>query len=121
MELAKLDHCLTEDVAAFNTLCRDSGVAAIIAKPPPSVADSGLPVDLRSRTKPRTREAVGRAALALGGSVGPVPATQSTVRPPQGDGAQPRPGPKRLLAAASCVPRRAPSASRARAYAPGMV
>jgi hypothetical protein len=33
MELTKLDHCLTHDVAAFNTLCHDSGVAAIIAKP----------------------------------------------------------------------------------------
>ena len=33
MELAKLDHCLTHDVATFNILCKDNGVAAIIAKP----------------------------------------------------------------------------------------
>jgi hypothetical protein len=33
MELAKLDHCLAADVTAFNTLCKDTGVAAIIAKP----------------------------------------------------------------------------------------
>ncbi len=32
MELAKLDRCLAEDVAAFNTLCRESGVAAIVPK-----------------------------------------------------------------------------------------
>jgi hypothetical protein len=33
MELSKLDHCLTTDVPAFNTLCRETEVAAIIAKP----------------------------------------------------------------------------------------
>ena len=33
MELAKLDRCLAEDVAAFNALCRDAGVAAIVPKP----------------------------------------------------------------------------------------
>jgi photosystem II stability/assembly factor-like uncharacterized protein len=32
MELANLDRCLTEDVAAFNALCRDGGVAAIVPK-----------------------------------------------------------------------------------------
>ncbi len=31
MELAKLDRCLREDVAAFNTLCREAGLAAIVA------------------------------------------------------------------------------------------
>jgi hypothetical protein len=34
MELAKLDRCLAHDVAAFNVLCRDAGVPAIIPKPP---------------------------------------------------------------------------------------
>jgi hypothetical protein len=33
MELSKLDHCLTTDVPAFNTLCRETEVAAIIANP----------------------------------------------------------------------------------------
>ena len=33
MELAKLDHCLATDVPTFNALCKDAGVAAIIAKP----------------------------------------------------------------------------------------
>jgi photosystem II stability/assembly factor-like uncharacterized protein len=33
MELAKLDRCLAEDVAAFNARCRDAGVGAIVAKP----------------------------------------------------------------------------------------
>ena len=33
MELAKLDRCLAEDVPAFNALCRDAGVAAIVPKP----------------------------------------------------------------------------------------
>jgi len=33
MELAKVDRGLAEDVAAFNTLCRDAGVAAIVPKP----------------------------------------------------------------------------------------
>ena len=33
MELAKIDRALAEDVAAFNTLCRDAGVAAIVPKP----------------------------------------------------------------------------------------
>ncbi len=33
MELAKLDRCLAEDVAAFNALCREQGVAAIVPKP----------------------------------------------------------------------------------------
>jgi len=33
MELAKLDRCLAEDVAAFNALCRDAGVAAIVPSP----------------------------------------------------------------------------------------
>jgi hypothetical protein len=32
MELAKLDRCLAEDVAAFNARCRDAGVATIIPK-----------------------------------------------------------------------------------------
>ncbi len=32
MELAKLDRCLAEDVAAFNALCRETGVAAIVPK-----------------------------------------------------------------------------------------
>jgi photosystem II stability/assembly factor-like uncharacterized protein len=35
MELAKLDRCLADDVARFNALCRDGGVAAIIPKAPP--------------------------------------------------------------------------------------
>jgi hypothetical protein len=30
MELAKLDRCLNEDVAAFNARCREAGVAAIV-------------------------------------------------------------------------------------------
>ena len=30
MELAKLDRCLAEDVAAFNTICRDAGVPAVV-------------------------------------------------------------------------------------------
>jgi photosystem II stability/assembly factor-like uncharacterized protein len=34
MELAKLDRCLAEDVAAFNALCRDAGVAAIVPSRP---------------------------------------------------------------------------------------
>jgi photosystem II stability/assembly factor-like uncharacterized protein len=34
MELAKLDRCLAEDVAAFNARCREAGLAAIIPKPP---------------------------------------------------------------------------------------
>jgi photosystem II stability/assembly factor-like uncharacterized protein len=33
MELAKLDRCLAEDVAAFNARCREAGMAAIISKP----------------------------------------------------------------------------------------
>jgi hypothetical protein len=33
MELAKLDRCLSEDVAAFNTRCREAGLAAIIPRP----------------------------------------------------------------------------------------
>ncbi len=33
MELAKLDRCLAEDVPAFNALCREAGVAAIVPKP----------------------------------------------------------------------------------------
>jgi photosystem II stability/assembly factor-like uncharacterized protein len=33
MELAKLDLCLAEDVPAFNALCRDASVAAIVPKP----------------------------------------------------------------------------------------
>jgi hypothetical protein len=32
MELAKLDRCLQDDVAAFNARCRDAGVATIIPK-----------------------------------------------------------------------------------------
>jgi hypothetical protein len=32
-ELARLDRCLTEEVAAFNALCFDEGVAAISAPP----------------------------------------------------------------------------------------
>jgi hypothetical protein len=31
MELAKLDRCLAEDLAAFNALCRESGVDAVVA------------------------------------------------------------------------------------------
>ena len=49
MELAKLDRCLANDVARFNALCRDAGVAAIIPKPRPgagrgqrSAVSSGL-------------------------------------------------------------------------------
>jgi len=34
MELAKLDRCVATDVPAFNALCRDAGVAAIVPKPP---------------------------------------------------------------------------------------
>ena len=33
MELAKLDRCLAEDVAAFNALCREAGIAAIVPTP----------------------------------------------------------------------------------------
>jgi hypothetical protein len=33
MALAKLDRCLAEDVAAFNALCREVGLAAIVPKP----------------------------------------------------------------------------------------
>jgi hypothetical protein len=33
MELAKLDRCLAEDVPAFNALCREVGLAAIVPKP----------------------------------------------------------------------------------------
>jgi photosystem II stability/assembly factor-like uncharacterized protein len=33
MELAKLDRCLAEDVPAFNALCRDAGVGAVVPKP----------------------------------------------------------------------------------------
>ena len=33
MELAKLDRCLAEDVAAFNAVCRDASVPAIVPKP----------------------------------------------------------------------------------------
>jgi hypothetical protein len=33
MELAKLDRCLAEDVPAFNALCREASVAAIVPKP----------------------------------------------------------------------------------------
>jgi hypothetical protein len=33
MELAKLDRCLADDVAAFNTCCRDAGLAAVVPKP----------------------------------------------------------------------------------------
>jgi hypothetical protein len=33
--LAKLDRCLADDVARFNALCREAGVAAIVAKPRP--------------------------------------------------------------------------------------
>jgi hypothetical protein len=34
-ELAKLDRCLADDVARFNALCREAGVAAVVAKPRP--------------------------------------------------------------------------------------
>ena len=34
MELAKLDRCLAEDVAAFNALCFDEGAPAISPKQP---------------------------------------------------------------------------------------
>jgi photosystem II stability/assembly factor-like uncharacterized protein len=33
MELAKLDRCLAEDVPAFNALCREQGVPAIVSQP----------------------------------------------------------------------------------------
>ena len=33
MEIAKLQRCFTEDVAAFNARCRDAGVAAIVPRP----------------------------------------------------------------------------------------
>jgi hypothetical protein len=33
MELAKLDRCLAEDVTAFNAICRDASVPAIVPKP----------------------------------------------------------------------------------------
>ncbi len=33
VELGKLDRCLADDVARFNALCRDAGVAAVIPKP----------------------------------------------------------------------------------------
>jgi hypothetical protein len=36
MELARLDRCLAEDVAAFNALCREQGVAAIVPRPRPA-------------------------------------------------------------------------------------
>ena len=32
MELAKLDRCLADDVAAFNARCRDAGLGAITPK-----------------------------------------------------------------------------------------
>ena len=35
MEIAKLDRCLVDDVARFNALCREAGVAAIVPKPRP--------------------------------------------------------------------------------------
>jgi photosystem II stability/assembly factor-like uncharacterized protein len=41
MELAKLDRCLREDVAAFNARCRDAGLAAIAAKPAPTAGGGG--------------------------------------------------------------------------------
>jgi hypothetical protein len=34
-ELAKLERCLEEDVAAFNALCFDEGAAAIVTTPRP--------------------------------------------------------------------------------------
>jgi hypothetical protein len=34
MELTKLDRCLADDVAAFNTLCREAGLAAVVPKSP---------------------------------------------------------------------------------------
>ena len=34
MALAALDRCLATDVPAFNALCRDAGVGAIVPKPP---------------------------------------------------------------------------------------
>jgi hypothetical protein len=37
-ELARLDRCLTDDVAAFNALCFDEGVSAISAKAGPGRA-----------------------------------------------------------------------------------
>ena len=33
VELAKLDRCLAEDVAKFNALCREAGLAAIVPTP----------------------------------------------------------------------------------------
>ncbi len=36
MELAELDRCLADDVAAFNALCRDGGLAAIVPPPRPT-------------------------------------------------------------------------------------
>ncbi|MGH7322200.1 MAG: WD40/YVTN/BNR-like repeat-containing protein [Candidatus Rokuibacteriota bacterium] len=42
VELARLDRCLAEDVKAFNTLCRESGVDAIVPKPLPALgSDKG--------------------------------------------------------------------------------
>ena len=32
MELTKLDRCLTDEVAAFNALCRGESVAAVVLK-----------------------------------------------------------------------------------------
>jgi hypothetical protein len=32
MELAKLDRCLTDDVAAFNARCAQAGVGALVPK-----------------------------------------------------------------------------------------
>ncbi len=39
--LARLDRCLYEDVKAFNTLCRESGVDAIVPKPLPTPGPDG--------------------------------------------------------------------------------
>jgi hypothetical protein len=36
MELAKLERCLRHDVPAFNALCRDAGVTAVVVKPSPT-------------------------------------------------------------------------------------
>ena len=35
MELGKLDRCMAEDVAHFNTLCRETGVAAVVPRRAP--------------------------------------------------------------------------------------
>jgi hypothetical protein len=33
MELSKLEQCLADDVPAFNAVCREAGIVAIVPKP----------------------------------------------------------------------------------------